>query len=147
MTQPTFVPIPESALVRPSIATPAPEIGRAKKPGLLGAPFRTRGVGQGTPTPDAGFALTLAERAVHELKLDKGLDEHDVVAGVAALAAKRAGALGRGPSQHDVQAVLDHFGFGTTVSAPARAARAQAFRGIGHSYFLLMAFVDGVTVS
>jgi hypothetical protein len=126
--------------------TATPEIGKAKKPGLLGAPRDDAGRGRGTPGPDGGYALTLTERAVHDLHV-ADVTHHDLVAGVAALAAKRAGLLGRGPSIKDVHAALDLFEFRATSPEPAVvAARATLFAGIGHSYFATRALVDAVDV-
>ena len=144
MTQPSFVPQSQTATVRGTTPTAGPEFGRPKKPGLLGQPNAASGSGRGTPAPDAGYALTLAERAVHHLTLDAGVDEHDVVAGIAALAAKRAGLAGRGPTMTDVEFALDLFAFRTSSTATAASERKALFAGLGHSYFALRAFVDAV---
>jgi len=125
--------------------TAGPEIGRPKKAGLLGAPSDDSGLGRGTTGPDGGYALTLAERAVHDLRVDD-IDHHDLVVGVAALAAKRAAFVGRGPSIGDVHAALDLFDLRDPHPAPEVVeARATLFAGIGHSYFATRAFVDAVS--
>ncbi len=145
MTQPHFVPLADGATVRPTIPTPTPETGRPKKQGLLGAPTHGRVAGQGTPGPDGGYALTVTNAVMAEWHLEHidGIDHHDVIAGVAALASKRSGLFGRGPSRHDVEVALRLVGLtpGTTsVAAPW----AERFAGIGHSYFRLRSFVDAI---
>jgi hypothetical protein len=121
-----------------------PEIGRPKKAGLLGAPGAHGGTSRGTPGPDAGFALTLAKKAVHELVLEPELNAHDVEWGVALLSAKRASLVGRAPCETDVTVVLDLFGFRGTDDEGVRSNRVQRFRGLAHSYFVQRAFVDDV---
>ena len=144
MTQPTFVPVSSSGAVRASMTTKTPEIGRAKKAGLLGAPGSATGAGHGTTGPDAGFALTLAARAVHGLVLSNGESTHDLEVGVAALASKRAALAGRGPSKSDVEVVLDLFGLRLADVEDVVADRRRRFSGLAHSYFHQRAFVDAV---
>ena len=77
-------------------------------------------------------------------RLARALDRKDAAA-VAALASKRAGLNGRGPSMSDVNFVFAlagvRDGHGTVDSQFA-----DKIRGVGHSYFMLRAFVDGVAV-
>ncbi|MBU6233308.1 MAG: hypothetical protein KJS64_03570 [Acidobacteria bacterium] len=145
MTQPHFVPVADVATVRPSIPTPTPETGRPKKPGLLGAPRHQRVRGQGTPGPDGGYALTVTHAVLEQWHGDHidGVDHHDLVAGVAALASKRAGLFGRGPSRSDVEVALRLIGV-SAHSASISPAWEVRFAGIGHSYFRLRDFVDAV---
>ena len=95
MTQPTFSPVSRSGEVRPTVATSTPEIGRPPKAGLLRRAPTT--AGSGTNAPGEGFALTLAERECSDLHVD-GVDHHDLVVGIALVAAKRASLAGRGPT-------------------------------------------------
>jgi hypothetical protein len=145
MTQPSFVPVADSSAVRRTMATETPEIGRPKKPGLLGSPTNDSGTGRGSPGPDGGYALTLAERAVHELVLEPGESHHDVEVGVAALASKRASLSGRAPCATDVDVALDLFEFRVLASERVLADRLIRFRGLGHDYFALRRFVDGIS--
>ena len=64
---------------------------------------------------------------------------------MAALASKRAGLYGRGPSMSDVRFAFELAGItnGTGVVSTSFAIK---LRGVGHSYFLLRDFVDGVDV-
>ncbi|MGH9020490.1 MAG: hypothetical protein ACRDV0_05665, partial [Acidimicrobiales bacterium] len=98
MSQPTFVPVPVAGQVRTVMPTPAPEVGRVAKTGLLRPTKLDAGPGQGSPAPDAGYALTLAHREVGRLDFAREGDRHDVELGVALVAAKRASLVGRGPT-------------------------------------------------
>ncbi len=126
------------------MTTETPEIGRPKKAGLLGAPHAGTGTGHGTPGPDAGYALTLAEHFLHHVTLAAGDSHHDLEVGLAALASKRAGLVGRGPTATDVQVAAELFGIGVDAPSDVVADRVQRFAGLGHSYFLQRAFVDSV---
>lgn len=95
--------------------------------------------GAGTQAPGEGFALTLAERECAEIHV-AGVDHHDVVIGIALVAAKRASLAGRAPTVYDVRAALDLFGFRT--SEPRTT---PAFVGLAHSYVAQRRFVDDVT--
>jgi hypothetical protein len=137
VTQPTFFPASRSGEVRPTQTTSTPEIGRAKKPGLL------RHVSSasltGTNAPGEGFALTLAERECADLHVD-GVDHHDLVTGIALVAAKRASIAGRAPSVYDVRAALEHFGLRGHEPVPT-----SDFAGLAHSYAAQRRFVDAVS--
>ena len=131
--------------MRPSSPTPSAEIGRPQKPGLLGAPHEHGGAGRGTPGPDGGFALSLAARLVHRLELAPNESVHDIEIGIALLAAKRAGLVGRAPSRSDVEVALDLFRFRGRADDAVASDRRRRFKGVAHSYETQRAFVDGVS--
>lgn len=142
MTQPTFSPVPPSAEVRPSMATPTPEIGRKPKAGLQHSLRPIPGAGHGTPAPGEGFALTIAQRECAKLTFHHRHDRGDVELGVALVAAKRASLIGRGPMLDDVRVALDLFGL-RTPSVLEREHTAP-FAGLAHSYAAQRRFVDAV---
>ena len=121
MTQPTFVPIAEADQVRPARHLHVPGTWTASRPAEMVGPTRARGRALGTPGPDSGFALRLARRFEHQVKLTEGESEHDVLCGAALVAAKRAALFGRAPSIYDVLFALNLWGF--LVHAPARWRR------------------------
>ncbi len=129
--------MPRSGEVRPTVSTTTPEIGRTPKVGLLR--HVPTSAGTGTQAPGEGFALTLAERECANLHID-GVDHHDLVVGIALVAAKRASLAGRGPTVYDVRAALDHFGLRTHESDTT-----ADFAGIAHSYATQRRFVDAVS--
>ena len=142
MTQPTFSPIPAAGTVRATMPTGTPEIARSPKPGLLRSIAAPSGVGVGTQAPGEGFAMTIADRECAKLDFEHEHDRHDVVVGVALVAAKRASLIGRGPQLGDVRVVMDHFGLesGVAVSHSTSAV----FAGLAHSYVAQRRFVDAV---
>jgi hypothetical protein len=142
VTQPTFVPITEAATVRPSMATPTPEIGRPKKAGLLGRPSVSGGPQHGSTGPDGGYALTLAERALATIHLE-GVGHHDALTGVALLAARRAASAGRSPASSDVEVAVDLLGL-RSDEPRARADARRRLTGIAHDYSAQRRFVDDV---
>lgn len=153
MTQPTFVPIAEADQVRPARHLHVPGPWTASRPAEATGPTVRHGRTIGTPGPDSGFALRLAKRFEDELQLDDGESAHDVLLGVALVAAKRAALLGRAPCVYDVRFALDLWGFlGDVKSTPGapdtpegrRAARKAAFSGVSHDYAAQRALVDSV---
>ncbi len=142
MTQPTFAPVTATSQVRPTMTTPAPEVGRTPKKGLLRPARLAVGQGQGSPAPDAGYALGVAHREVAKLAFAHEHDRHDVELGVALVAARRASLMGRGPTLGDVHVAMDHFGLrGADVVGEYLA---EPFRGLAHSYVAQRALVDSV---
>jgi hypothetical protein len=144
MTQPTFVPISEADQVRPARHLHVPGSWTTSRPAELRAPTAIRGRNLGTPGPDAGFALRLARRFAHDLKLTEGESEHDVLVGTALIGARRAALFGRGPSIYDVELALALWG--SLVDAPAAlvAARRRAFASVSHDYVAQRALVDSI---
>jgi hypothetical protein len=96
----------------------------------------------GTPGPDSGFALRLAKRFARDLKLSAGESEHDVVAGVALIASKRAALFGRAPCVHDVRFALNLWGFLHEVPSELLAERRAAFSAVSHDYVAQRRLVD-----
>ena len=144
MTQPTFVPIAEADQVRPARHMHVPGAWTTSRPAELVVPAVRRGRGVGTPGPDSGFALRLANRFAHELKLVEGESEHDVLLGVALVASKRAALFGRAPCVHDVRFALNLWGFLDEVPSDFLTERRAAFSSVAHDYVAQRALVDAV---
>ena len=144
MTQPTFVPIAEADQVRPARHLHVPGSWTASRPAELAVPARPAGRSVGTPGPDSGFALRLARRFEHDLRLGEGESEHDAVLGIALVAAKRAALFGRAPCVHDVRFALNLWGFLDDASPELRERRRAAFSSLSHDYVAQRALVDGV---
>lgn len=106
----------------------------ADRPGELG-PGQPRGERFGSPGPDQGFALTIAERRRDELRLVEGEHAEDVIAGAAVVATKRASLFGRAPMVHDVTVGFTVWGF--LDEAPAAelvALRRARFAEVAHPH-------------
>ena len=119
MAAPEFVPTPAHQDVR-SYESP-PWSGRswiADRPGEVEG-RQPSGDQLGTPGPDQGYALTLAERFRGRLALADGEHESDALAGAAAIAMKRSGLFGRAPVIHDVRVGLTIWGFLDPGADPA----------------------------
>jgi hypothetical protein len=118
MAAPEFVPTSPRQLVR-SYASPPRRAGSwvADRPGEL-AGRQPEGEQLGTPGPDQGYALTLAERFVGRTVLTDGEHEADALAGATAIAMKRSALFGRAPVIHDVTVGLTIWGFLDPTPAP-----------------------------
>jgi len=144
MTQPTFVPIAEADQVRPARHLHVPRSWTPSRPAELTVPALPRGPAMGTPGPDSGFALRLARRFEHELRLEERESGHDVLLGAALVAAKRAALFGRAPSIHDVRFALNLWGFLDDAPPELVEARRAAFSSVSHDYVAQRALVDAV---
>lgn len=111
MGAPRHVPNRPATTVRSYSSPPRrPTSWRADRPGELKGP-QPEGERLGVPGPDAGYALTLAERFRDSLQLHGGESDSDVLAGAAAIAMKRAGLFGRAPIGADVEVGLVVWGY------------------------------------
>jgi hypothetical protein len=145
MTQPTFVPIAEADQVRPALHLHVPGPWTTTRPAELVVPAVRRDRSVGTPGPDSGFALRLAKRFEHELVLDEGESEHDVVLGAALVGSKRAALFGRAPSIYDVRFALNLWSFlDADTPAGLRASRRALFSSISHDYVAQRHLVDTI---
>jgi len=144
MTQPTFVPIAEADQVRPARHMHVPGAWTTSRVAELKVPRALRGRSVGTPGPDAGFALRLARRFDHDLKLGPGEEEHDALLGVALIAARRAALYGRAPCIHDVRFALALWGFLDEVTDEVQDTRRRAFASVSHDYVAQRALVDAL---
>ena len=144
MTQPSFVPIAEVDQVRDALHLQVPSGWLPSRPADLRQPVRAGGRGFGRPGPDQGFALRLTRGFEDRLRLSSGESAEDVVVGCALLASRRAGAVGRAPSSHDVAVALALFGFLGDAPADLVAERTARFRSVAHEYNAQRRLVDSV---
>jgi len=144
MTQPSFVPISDLDQVRHAYQLHVPGSWSADRPAEIRVPASVPGRRMGTPGPDQGFALQLAERFADRLVLAEGEHVEDVVAGCALVAARRAAMFGRAPCIHDVNAAFALWGFLSAAEPNVVDARKRLFRSVAHSYDAQRALVDGV---
>jgi hypothetical protein len=145
MTQPSYVPIVEADQVRPSYRVQAPPRWRADRPADHRGGPQPRRPERGTPGPDQGYALLLAERLfASRLQCRPGESDHDVLAVAAELGAARAASFGRAPVAADVELALVLLG--ALGDGPEELAdwRAQTLRGASHDYRRRRQLVDQV---
>lgn len=151
MTQPKFAPIPLEDEVRPGYRLGVPAPWLPARPGELLEVRPRRGTetpaasrGRGSPGPDAGYAMRLAERLAGSVVLAKGEHLDDVLAGAVALAMRRAAVFGRAPVRADLEVALGLFGFLGEAPAEVVARRRALFAGVDHDEWALRSLVDAV---
>jgi hypothetical protein len=145
MTQPSFVPIAEADQVRPARRLQVPGPWSPDRPADLRGPGQPRGPRHGTPGPDQGFALRLAQRFDDALHRGAAEDAQDVTVGGALIASRRAALFGRAPCIHDLRHAFTLFGF-LDPDAPGAlvAERERLFRSVARDYVAQRALVDRV---
>ena len=127
MAAPAYVP--RKAIDDTRIYTSPPRRPGPWLPGPPGRAARTaspRGERLGSPGPDQGFALTLAERFRGQLALRPGEHEDDAIAGCLAVALKRASLFGRAPVIHDLTIAFTLWGFLDEQAARRAGGRCAA---------------------
>jgi hypothetical protein len=134
MTQPSFVPILEADQVRPAYRLATPRDWRQARPAELRSPVFPHGGDFGTPGPDQGYVLLLAERFEDRIQLGPGESGHDATAGGAAVAAARSALFGRAPVIKDLEQAFILFGFLGDPPDDLVAWRGPQFRGVAHDY-------------
>lgn len=151
MTQPKFAPIPLEDEVRPGYRLGVPAPWTAVRPGELVEVRPSRGAqpvatrrGRGSPGPDAGYAMRLAERVAERIVLAKGEHAEDVLAGAVAIAMRRAAIFGRAPVRADLEVALGLFGFLGEAPAELVARRRTLFAGVDHDEWARRVLVDAV---
>ena len=116
---------------------------RADRPGDLGA-IQPKGALLGSPGPNVGYALTLANRAKDRLRLEPHESADDATAVIAALAMKRAATFGRAPTVNDVDFAMELLGYLGDAPVDVREWRPDVVRAAGHDYVVRRAVVDTV---
>jgi hypothetical protein len=141
VAQPEFVPISDIDDVRVGEKLPPAERWQATRAGDAG---KTEGTGFGSPGPDQGYALVLARRFYDKLELVEGEHRTDAVAGCVAVATKRAGCFGRGPTIYDLEFAFALWGFLDGAATGLIAKRKELFAEAAHSYWKRRAIADAV---
>jgi hypothetical protein len=145
MAAPKFVPTDPSDLVRTYSSPPRRGTSWvADRPGDLDG-RQPEGERLGTPGPDQGYALKLAESFRGKITLRAGEHESDAIAGGSAIAMKRSALFGRAPVVHDLRVGLGLWGF-LDPNAPDDlvALRSEFFDEVHlvHHYELLRRIAD-----
>ena len=117
----------------PGVHVPAARPWRADRPGdLHGA--QPRGDLLGSPGPNNGYALALANRAASRLALAPGERCEDALAVVGELAMRRAASFGRAPVMDDVETVLLVLGYQGGCAPEFAEWRAHVVEGAHEEY-------------
>jgi hypothetical protein len=133
MAAPEHVPSNLGSQPRRGLPLPPARPWTTGRPSDLG-PAQPRGRGLGSPGPDQGYALHLAERFEDRLELAEGESAHDAVAGCVAVATRRASLFGRAPMIHDLTVAFTIWGFLGSAPPELVAFRAPLFQAASHHY-------------
>jgi hypothetical protein len=130
-----YVPTRPEDAPRHSVAIP-PAVGwKAVRPGDLDpAAARGKGVLFGTPGPDSGYALTLAEQYHGQITAVFPETAHDAESVAAQFAMRRAGVFGRAPVRGDVELGFTLFGWLGDPPAELVEWRRKAVARAAHDY-------------
>ena len=141
-----YVPTRQEDAPRRSIAIPPAAGWRADRPGDLDPAVASgrRGVLFGTPGPDSGYALTLAERFSDRIAAVRPETAHDAEVVGAQVAMRRGGLFGRAPIATDVEFGLTLFGWLGDAPADLVEWRRLAVAGISHDYPRRIALVEAI---
>lgn len=143
MAAPDYVPPTIADKPRVSLPLPPPRHWTATRPADLPS-AQPRGRRLGSPGPDQGYALLLAERFHGKLRIAPGEDEHDALAAAVAVALRRASIYGRAPVKHDLELALGLFGYLGDGPADLAAWCRTALKGASHDYWEQRDIVDQI---
>jgi hypothetical protein len=129
----------------PGVKMPAARSWVANRPGDLPAGQPT-GTLLGSPGPNVGYALLLANRVRDRLALAPHEHPEDAIAVVAEIAMRRAALFGRAPVMPDVEFGMDILGYRGDVDPDFVAWRVRAVTGTHHDYYERRALVDAIPV-
>ena len=133
MAAPEHVPSNLGSQPRRGLPLPPARPWTTGRPSDLG-PAQPRGRGLGSPGPDQGYALHLAERFEDRLELAVGVSANDAVAGCVAVGTRRASIFGRAPMIHDLTVAFTIWGFLGSAPAELVAFRTPLFQAASHHY-------------
>ena len=131
--------------VAPGVRLPAARAWTADRPGdLQGGVGQPTGALLGSPGPNVGYALTLAERARDRLALAPHEHPADAVAVVAEMAMGRAASYGRAPVMADIECAMLALGYQGGCAPTFAEWRARAVEGAHEQYRRRRALCDAV---
>jgi hypothetical protein len=129
----------------PGVKMPPARSWVANRPGDLPAGWPS-GKLLGSPGPNVGYALTLANRARDRFVLAPHEHPDDAIAVVAEIAMRRAALFGRAPVMPDVEFGMRIMGYGGDAAADFVEWRVRAVQGTHHDYSERRALVDAIPV-
>jgi hypothetical protein len=141
-----YVPTRQEDAPRRSVAIPPASGWRAARPGDLDPAVGSgrKGVLFGTPGPDSGYALTLAERFRDRIAAVAPETVHDAEMIGAQVAMRRGGLFGRAPIALDVELGLTLFGWLGDAPADLVEWRRLAVVGVAHDYPRRIGLVEAI---
>lgn len=147
MAQPEYVPISAGDRVRPAERLPAHGGWTQQRPAELRKPGAPTGTRFGSPGPDQGYGMALAERFEDRLQLAQGEHAEDAMAGAVAVALRRASIFGRAPVVYDLDLAYTLWGYLGDAPADLVEFRTDVLKGASHDYWAQRDAVDKVDES
>ena len=147
MAAPEYVPTPVNEKARVPWESPdhVPSAWTLDRPAEVGQGAQPSGPRLGSPGPDIGYALTLAELLRPEVRLTPGDQLDDAMVGCTAIAMRRAALFGRAPVMADLRLAFTIWGwFDEAPPEDLRATRRAVFEGASHDYDIARGVVDRV---
>jgi hypothetical protein len=129
----------------PGVKMPPARRWVADRPGDLPAGWPT-GKLLGSPGPNVGYALTLANRVRDQLALTPHEHADDAIAVVAEIAMRRAALFGRAPVMPDVEFATQILGYRGDADPDFVAWRMRVVQGAHHGYYERRTLVDAIPV-
>ena len=129
----------------PGVKMPPARSWVANRPGDIPAGWPT-GKLLGSPGPNVGYALTLANRARDRFVLAPHEHPDDAIAVVAEIAMRRAALFGRAPVMPDVEFGMRIMGYSGDAAPDFVEWRVRAVRGTLHDYYERRGLVDAIPV-
>jgi hypothetical protein len=141
-----YVPTRPEDAPRRSMAIPPAGGWRSDRPGDFDAAVGSGrpGVLFGTPGPDSGYALTLAEQFGHQITAVVPETVHDAESVAAGVAMRRGGVFGRAPIRADVELGFTLFGWLGDPPADLVEWRRKAVAGAAHHYARRTSHVESI---
>jgi hypothetical protein len=129
----------------PGVKMPAARAWVADRPGDLPAGWPT-GKLLGSPGPNVGYALTLANRVRDQFVLAPHEHRDDAVTVTAEIAMRRAARFGRAPVMPDVEIGMQIMGYLGGAAPDFVTWRVRVVHGAHHNYYERRALVDAIPV-
>jgi hypothetical protein len=129
----------------PGVKMPPARSWVANRPGDIPAGWPS-GKLLGSPGPNVGYALTLANRARDRFALAPHEHPEDAIAVVAEIAMRRAALFGRAPVMPDVEFGMRIMGYTGDATSDFVTWRTRAVTGARHDYYERRGLVDAIPV-
>ncbi len=148
MAQPDYVPLSSVDRVRPADRLPPARQWFPDRPAEVtragGPPTGGR---FGSPGPDQGYGMLLAEQFEERLELGEGERAEDAIAGCLGVGLRRASLYGRAPVKADMELAFTVWGFLGEAPEELVQMRKPLFQGTAKAYLDQRAIVDRVPES
>ena len=144
MAQPEYVPLQAGDRVRAAERLPAHGGWRQDRAAELLTPDLPTGHQLGSPGPDQGYGLTLAERFSDRLELTEVEHADDVVTGCLGVGLRRASMFGRAPVIFDLELAFTVWGYLGDAPPDLVEFRVPIIQGAAHDYWVQRHVVDRV---